>query len=88
MHIYDGLMVGNPEAIDEVVELLQQNGFVLKVINGIHDYLSCKMKLLKDKKEAWLGHLHLFERFEKKMACKLWRLKVIKPQACQNCYFC
>ena len=57
----DNLMVRNPEAIDEVVELLQENGLVLKVVNGLQDYISCEIRFSQNMKKAWLGEPYLLE---------------------------
>ena len=35
-------------------------------MEGLQDYLSCKIKFLKDKKRAWLGQPHLIKNMEKK----------------------
>ena len=35
LYIDDNLMVGNPEAIDEITEALWKNGLVLKLVEGL-----------------------------------------------------
>ena len=59
-------MIKDVEVIDEAIIALNETGLVLKVMKGIQDYLSCKVKFSKDKKRAWLGQLHLIEILVKK----------------------
>ena len=41
-------------AVDNAIEALKNKGLVLKIAEGLQDYLSCKMKFFKDKKREWL----------------------------------
>ena len=41
-------------AIDDAIEALKNKGLVLKIVEGLQDYLSCKIKFSKDRKRAWL----------------------------------
>ena len=59
-------MVGNVEAIDDAITALKNNGLELKVMEGLQDYLSCKIKFSNDKKSAWLGQPHLIKKLVKK----------------------
>ena len=52
LDIDDNLMVGNTEAIDEVIEALQENGPVFKVIEGLQNDLSFKVSFSSNKKRA------------------------------------
>ena len=52
LYINDILMVGNVDAIDDAITALKNNGLVLKVVEGLQDCLSCKMKFSLDKKRA------------------------------------
>ena len=61
LYIDDKLMIGNTAAIDEMVKLLQTNGLVLKVVDGLQDYLSRKIKFLHHKKKGWLGQPYLLK---------------------------
>ena len=45
----------------DAIEALKNKGLVLKIAEGLQDYLSCK-----DKKRAWLGWPHLIKNMEKK----------------------
>ena len=47
-------MVGIINAIDNAIAAIKNNGLVLKVMEGLQDYLSCKIKFSADKKRAWL----------------------------------
>ena len=55
LHIDDNLMIGNMAAIDSTIEALKSKGLVLKNVEGLQDYLSCKITFSKDKKRAKLG---------------------------------
>ena len=78
LYINDNLIVGNPEAMDEAVKLLQENRLVIKAIDGLQNYLSCKEKFSQNKKRAWLAQHNLFESL---LENKLWGFKLLKPQA-------
>ena len=43
-------MGGNVKALDEAISALKNNGLVLKVMERLQDYLSCKIKFLINKK--------------------------------------
>ena len=51
----DNLMEFDVEAIDDAILALKYNGLILKVMEELQDYLSCKITFSKDKKRAWLG---------------------------------
>ena len=44
---------------------MRENNLILKVEGDLEDYLSCEIKLSKDKKKAWLGQPHLIANLEK-----------------------
>ena len=69
LYIDNNLMVGDIEAIDEPILALEENGLVLKIMEGLQDYLSCKIRFSKNKKRAWLGQPHLIENLCKKHHC-------------------
>ena len=52
LYIDDNLMVRDMVAIDDVISALKNNQLALKVMEGLQDYLSCKIKFLEDKKRA------------------------------------
>ena len=62
----DNLMVGNIATIDNAIKALKNNGLVLKIVDELQDYLSCKIKISNDKKHAWLGQPHLIKNLESK----------------------
>ena len=53
LYVNDNLM--GCAAIDDSISALKNNMLILKVMEGLQDYLSCKIKFSKDKKRAWLG---------------------------------
>ena len=59
-------MVGNIEAIDNAIEALRSKGLMLKIVEGLQDYLSCKIKFSNNKKHAWLEQPHLIKNLENK----------------------
>ena len=66
LYVDDNLMVGDMAAIDDAISALKRNGLVLKFMEGLQDYLSCKIKFSSDKNRAWLGQSHLIKNLEKK----------------------
>ena len=59
-------MVGDIAAINNATSALKNNWLVLKIIEGLQDNLSCKIKFSSDKKRACLGQPHLIKYLEKK----------------------
>ena len=57
-------MIGDINSIDDKVTALKENGLVLKIMEGLQDYLSCKIKFSTDKKRAWLGQPHLIKNLK------------------------
>ena len=51
MYVNDNLMVEDVEVIDEAITSLKENFLVLKIVEGVEDYLSCMVKLSGDKKK-------------------------------------
>ena len=43
LYVDDNFMVHDVEAIDNVISAIKNNVLVLKVMEGLHDYLSCKI---------------------------------------------
>ena len=58
-------MIGDVEAIDDAITALTKNWPVLKIVEGLWDYLSCKVKFSMDKKRAWLEQPHLIDNCTK-----------------------
>ena len=65
IYVDDNLMVGHPAAIEDAIEGMKQNGFILKVEDNLNDYLSCEIKFSNDQKQAWLGQPHLVSNLNK-----------------------
>ena len=59
-------MIENIATINDTIDRLKRKGLVLKIVEGLQDYLSCKTKFSDDKKHAWLGQLHLSKTLESK----------------------
>ena len=45
LYIDNNLMVGDIAAIDNAIEVLKSKGLVLKIMDGLQDYLSFKIKI-------------------------------------------
>ena len=59
LYIDNNLMIGNNAMIDDAISALKNKGLVLKIMEGLQDYLSCEIKISDDGKHAWLGQPHL-----------------------------
>ena len=66
LYVNDNLMVGNIATVDNAIEALASKGLILKIAEGLQDYLSCEIKFSGDKKCAWLGQPHLIKNLENK----------------------
>ena len=78
LYVVDNLMVGNIATIDDTIEALKSKGLVLKIVEGLQDYLSYEIKISDDKKHAWLGQPHLIKNLENKfggLVNKVWSHK-------------
>ncbi len=45
VYVDDNLVVDHPEAIEDIIEQLKKNGFVVKMNNNLKDYLSCEIQI-------------------------------------------
>ena len=59
IYVDDFLTLGTDAAIDEVIELMKNYGFGLKVKNDLTDYLSCRIIQDIDQGKAWIMQPHL-----------------------------
>ena len=75
LYVDDNLMVGNVAAFDSAIEALKSKGLVLKIMDGLQDYLSCKIKISGDKKRAWLGQPHLVKNPKSKFGVLINKVK-------------
>jgi hypothetical protein len=58
IYVYECLTIGTDTAIDEVIKLLKDYGFGLKVENNLTDYPSCKIGQDIDQGKARIMQLH------------------------------
>ena len=66
LYVDNNLMIQDIAIIDGAIKALKSKGLVLKIMEGLQDYLSCKIKFSKDKKRAWLEQQHVIKNMEKK----------------------
>ena len=66
LYVDDNLMIGDNAMIDDAILVLKNKGLLLKIMEGLKDYLSCKIKISEDKKHAWLGQPHLIKNLKSK----------------------
>ena len=66
LYVNNILMIGDIAAIDDTIAALKSKGLVLKIVAGLQDYLSGKVKISDDKKRDWLGQPHLIKNMEEK----------------------
>ena len=59
-------MIGNKAVIDDKILALKNKGLVLKIVEGLQDYLLCEIKISDDRKRAWLGQPHLIKSLKSK----------------------
>ena len=62
LYVDDNLMIVNVEAINKVITALKENGLVIKIMEGLQGYLSCKMIFSNNKTKEWLGQPHLIKK--------------------------
>ena len=60
-------MIGDKTMIDDAILVLKNKELVLKVMEGLQDYLSCEIKFSENKKHAWLGQRHLIKNLKSKV---------------------
>ena len=58
LYVDNNLMIEDIVTNDNAIEALKSKGLVLNIVEGLQDYLSCKIKFSEDKKRAWLGKPH------------------------------
>jgi len=63
-----------------VIEL-REHELIIKVAEGLTDYLSCKIVVSKDGKKAWIGQPHLIKELEKKFASLVENLQSYRTPA-------
>ncbi|EJK77615.1 hypothetical protein THAOC_00541 [Thalassiosira oceanica] len=65
IYVDDNLIIGTPAAIEDTIKQMLKHGLVLKVEDELKDYLSCDIRISKDRRRAWLGQPHLISNLEK-----------------------
>ena len=66
LYVDDNLMIGDKATIDDAIMALKNQGLVLKVVEGLQDYLTCEIKFSEKKKRAWLSQPHLIKNLKSK----------------------
>ena len=66
LYVDDNLMIGDMATINNAIKAFKNKELVPKIVEGLQDYLSCKIMFFKGKKRAWLGQWHLIKNMEKK----------------------
>ena len=64
LYIDDNIMEGDVKATDDMIVAHKENGLVLRIMEGLHDYLFCKIKFSTDKVLVRTAPAH--QKFEKK----------------------
>ena len=86
MYVDDNLMKGNMATIDDAIEVLKSKEPVLKIVEGLQDYLCCKIKFSDDEKSAWLGQSHLIKIWRRNLASSCRIFGVTSLQVCLTFY--
>ena len=73
-------MIRDVAAIKDTIEALKNKGLVLKIVEGLENYLSCKIKFSDDKKCALLGQPHLIKNLENKFGSLVHEVQAHKTQ--------
>ncbi len=66
IYVDDNLIVGHPKAIEDTIEQLKKDGFVVKVEDDLRDYLSCEIRFNSDRTKVWIGQPDLLANMERK----------------------
>ena len=66
IYVDGNFCVGHKKALMEFVIELREHGLIIKVAEGLTDYLSCKIVVSENGRKAWIGQPHLIKKLEKK----------------------
>ena len=66
LYVDHNLMILDITRNNDATEALKNKGLMLKIVEGLQDYLSCKNKFSNHKKCSWLGQPHLIKNLESK----------------------
>ena len=75
-------MLGDIATIYDAIEAWKNKGLILKIVDGLQDYLSWKIKFLGDNKCAQLGQRYLIQILDNKfdgLINKVWSHKTPIP---------
>lgn len=78
LFVDDNLLVGHPAAIKDAIEQMKRHGLILKIEDGLKDYLSCEIKLSDDRTKAWLGQPHLISNLQTKFGSRVMKMRNYK----------
>ena len=78
LYVDDNLMIGNNATIDDAILALKNKGLVLKIMEGLQNCLSCKIKISVDRKCAWWGQSHLIKNLRANLKNKSRKFGVIR----------
>ena len=76
LHVDDILSIRHSIANDDVMGQLRNCSLILKIENNLKDYLSCKINISSNMKQAWLGQSHLISNIEKHFGDRVSKLHV------------
>jgi len=62
IYVDNNFCVGYTQALKAFVEDLKKQGLTVKVSSKLTDYLSCSIKIVEDRKSAWIGQPHLIKK--------------------------
>ncbi len=64
IYVDDNFCVGHKTALMDFVIELREHGLIIKVAEGLTDYLSCKIVISENGRKAWIGQPHLIKKLE------------------------
>jgi Reverse transcriptase (RNA-dependent DNA polymerase) len=70
--VYDCYVVGKPDSIQQVVWDIKAAGLKIKTECNTKDYLSCEIKMNKDKSIAWIGQPHQVKKLDDNFGEMVW----------------
>jgi len=66
VYVDDNFCVRKQAALKKLVQDLEAEGLSVKVSWDLKDYLSCTIAVSDDRKQAWIGQLHLIKKLEER----------------------
>ena len=74
-HVDDNFTVGSKAAMKQALDEIKANGLNLTVTDELNDYLSCMIKISKDRKKAWIGQPHMVKKIRKEFGQEVAKLQ-------------